>query len=72
MAEAPLTVVGDEMEAEVLCGMLRTNGIECYHRREGISAGISALAGGVTMAGPTAVIVNESDLEAARSLLPAP
>jgi len=50
--------------------MLRTNGIERYHRREGISAGISALAGGVTMAGPTAVIVNESDLEAARSLLP--
>jgi hypothetical protein len=29
MAGVRLTVVGDEMEAEALCGMLCTNGIAC-------------------------------------------
>ncbi len=70
VAEATLTVVGDEMEAEALCGLLRTSGIECYYRRSDVSAGIAAYGAGFTMAGPTAVIVNERDLEAARSLLP--
>jgi hypothetical protein len=70
MAEATLVVVGDEMEAEALCGLLRTNGIDCYYRRSDMSAGIAAYGAGFTIAGPTEVIVNESDLEAARQLLP--
>ena len=70
MAEATLTVVGDEMEAEALYGMLRTNGVECYYRRSDPSAAIAAYGAGFTIAGPTEVIVNEGDLEAARKLLP--
>ena len=39
MPEATLTVVGDELEAEALCGLLRVNGIECSYRRTDVSAG---------------------------------
>jgi predicted RNA methylase len=65
----PLTVVANELEAETLCGMLRTNGIECATRRSDMSAGAGTFGGGVGMAGPTEVLVAESDLEAARELL---
>jgi len=63
-----LTVVRDEMEAEILCGLLRENGIECSYRRGDMSGG--GLGGGFALAGPTEVLVNESDLETARALLP--
>jgi hypothetical protein len=65
-----LTVVGDEMEAEALCGLLRTNGIECTYRRSDMSAGAGTFGGGFAMAGPTEVLVHKGDLEAARKLLP--
>jgi putative signal transducing protein len=68
MAEAPLTVVGDELEAETLCGLLRVNGIECSYRRTDVAAGRAD--GSNSMSGPTLIVVNESDLEAARRLLP--
>jgi hypothetical protein len=64
-----LTVVRDEMEAEALCGLLRTNGIECSYRSSNMSVGAGTL-GGVGMAGPTEVLVAENDLEAARAFLP--
>ena len=70
MAEAILTVVGDEMEAEALCGLLRVNGVECSYRRSDVSAAIAATSGGFTIAGPIEVIVEESDVDAARKLLP--
>jgi len=68
MAEATLTVVGGETEAETLCGLLRANGIECFHRQTDYAAG--ATDGGASWVGPTEVVVNEDDLEAARKLLP--
>ena len=68
MAEATLTVVGDELEAEALCGLLRTNGIECGYRRTDLAAGRAD--GSSSMSGPTAIVVDEADLEAARELLP--
>lgn len=68
MAETTLTVVGNEIEAETVCGLLRANGIECFYRRTDVSAG--AYGAALSMGGPNEIVVNESDLEAARSLLP--
>jgi hypothetical protein len=63
-------VVVDEMEAEALCGLLRVNGIACSYRKTDISAAIGTYRGGFAIAGPTEVLVNERDLDAARNLLP--
>ncbi len=70
MAPVRLTVVGDEMEAEMLCGRLRANGILCDYRKSDAAAAVSAYGGGFAMAGPTEVLVDEKDLEKARKLLP--
>ena len=67
-----LTVVGNEMEAEMLCGLLRSHGIACNHRKTDSAAAIGAESGGFAMAGPTEVLVSESDLDAARKLLATP
>lgn len=40
MAAVMLTVVGAEMEAETLCGLLRANDISCSVRRTDVSAGM--------------------------------
>lgn len=69
MGAVTLTVVGDEMEAEALCGLLRTSGIKCAYRRSDMSAGAGPYGGGFAIAGPTEVMVDESDVEAARKLL---
>jgi hypothetical protein len=68
MGTVTLTVAADEMEAEMVCGLLRSNGIECSYRSTGASLGAGA-AGALGMAGPTEVLVAEEDLEAARALL---
>lgn len=70
MAPIRLTVVSDEMAAEMLCGQLRASGIECGYRKTDTAAAVSALGGGFAMAGPTEVLVDERDLEDARKLLP--
>ena len=70
MAPIRLTVVTDEMAAEVLCGRLRASGIKCAHRKTDSAAAISAYGGGFAVAGPTEVLVDERDLEDARKLLP--
>jgi hypothetical protein len=64
-----LTVVGDEMEAEAICGLLRTNGIKCAHLRSNMAAGAATFGGGVGLSGPTEILVDESDLDTARELL---
>ena len=69
MAQVGLTVVHDQMEAEELCGLLRTNGIECWYRSTSAGAA-SGLGLGGGMGGPTEVLVDESDLEQAKELLP--
>lgn len=71
MASVTLTVVGDEMEAEAVCGLLRTNGIKCAYRRSNMSAGAGTYGGGFAIAGPTEVLVDEADVAAARKLLSA-
>ena len=64
-----LTVVPGETEAEVLCGLLGANGIECAYRdTDAIDSPIEEFIA----SGPREVLVHEADLEAARALLPEP
>jgi hypothetical protein len=61
-----LTVVADGPEAEVVCGLLRTAGIECGFRdTEAIDSPLEDF----TAAGRREIFVYESDLDAARALL---
>jgi hypothetical protein len=64
-----LTVVSGEPEAEVVCGLLRSAGIECGHRdTEAIDSPLEDFMS----AGGREIVVRESDLEAAKELLAAP
>ena len=69
MSAVTLTVVADEMEAEAVCGLLRAGGIKCAYRRSNRSAASGTYGGGSAIAGPTEVLVDERDLDAARELL---
>ena len=74
MALVTLTVVANEMEAEMLCGELRANGIPCMHQSAGAFSDSygSAVTGAVFgEAASTAVLVDEAQLEEARTFLPA-
>ena len=63
-----LTVVPDEGAAEALCGLLRTDGIDCFFRDTDVSA--SGIFGGATFGGWREILVDEADLKRARELLP--
>ena len=65
-SEVRLTVVGDEMEAAVICGLLTTEGIACDQRRTDAGAGAWEATGS---GGPREILVAPSDLERARALL---
>jgi hypothetical protein len=61
-------VVGNDAEAEVACGLLRSSGIECGHRPAEVAHGPwEALGTG----GPREVLVAEGDVEEARKILDA-
>jgi len=62
-----LTVVPTEGEADILCGLLRSAGIECSYRD---TTDIESSLEEFTAAGPREILVHPSDLEAARQLLP--
>ena len=63
-----LTVVASEPEAEVVCGLLRSNGIECANRdTDAIDSPVEEFIA----AGPQEILVHASDLEAAKELLAA-
>lgn len=67
MSQVTLTHVANELEASVLCGMLRSHGIECDYRKSDAAAGVY---GGVfSSAGPTEVVVDDVKLQEARELL---
>jgi hypothetical protein len=62
-----LTVVPNEAEAELLCALLRTEGIDCDHRPTNFGVGtMDGLPGGARE-----VVVAEERLERARELLAA-
>jgi Putative prokaryotic signal transducing protein len=63
-----LTVVSSQPEADVVCGLLRSEGIECAHRdTEAIDSSLEDFIA----AGPQEILVGASDLEAAKELLAA-
>jgi hypothetical protein len=63
-----LTVVSGTPEAEVVCGLLRSAGIECAHRdTEAIDSPLEDFIA----AGPQEIVVHQSELEAAKELLAA-
>lgn len=59
-------VFGTEQEAEVVCGLLRSAGIECLTRQTNVGAGASD---GMSVVGPYEVVVRAEDLEAAREVV---
>lgn len=61
-----LMVVGDSMEAEMICGLLRTEGIACDHRQTDVGAGAGDAVGD---SGPREIRVAQDDLENARQLV---
>jgi hypothetical protein len=61
-----LTVVGDGMEADVVCGLLRSSGIECSQRQTDTAIGAWDPTGA---GGPREILVAADDLDAARAIL---
>ena len=65
-----LTIVRTQPEAEIVCSLLRSEGIQCFHRPTDFAAG--AFDGAVSSAGAREVVVAETDVARARELLDAP
>jgi hypothetical protein len=64
-----VTVVASGPEADVVCGLLRTAGIDCTYRdTDTIDSSLEEF----TAAGPREILVRAEDLDAARELLAAP
>jgi hypothetical protein len=61
-----VSTVSDEIEAELVCGLLRSAGIECGYRAT--EATDSAFEG-IASDGPREILVHENDLVAARAVL---
>jgi Putative prokaryotic signal transducing protein len=59
-------VVGNSMEAETICGLLRTEGIACDHRQTDMGVGAGDAVGD---SGPREIVVARDDLENARQLV---
>ena len=61
-----LTTVPGEAEAEALCGLLRSEGIECAHRQ---TAEEDSPFEGIATDGIREILVHEADVERAREIL---
>jgi len=59
-------VVSDEPEAEIVCGLLRSNGLECGYRE---TEAIDSTLEDFIPSGPQEILVRRDDLEAAQALL---
>jgi hypothetical protein len=73
VALVTLTVVDNELEAQMICGLLETNGVTCEYRNSSVGAAQygSEVAGVIFGQGSTTeVLVEEAQLEEARKLLP--
>ena len=68
MSLVHLTVVPNESEAEILCALLRTEGIECDQLATNLSVG---MMDGMPGGGPREVVVEEQSLARAQELLAA-
>ena len=65
-----LTIVANELEADELCGLLQSEGIDCFQRATNLAVGM--VPGLTGSGGPREVLVRPSDLERAQELLDAP
>jgi Putative prokaryotic signal transducing protein len=63
-----LTLAPTEYEAEMVCALLRTEGITCDHRPTNVSVGAMD---GLSRGGPREIIVEEQELSRAHELLEA-
>jgi hypothetical protein len=63
---AVVTTVSGEMEADVVCGLLRSAGIECGHR---VTEATDSALEGIAADGPREILVPEAELEVARAVL---
>ncbi len=62
-----LTVVSSEPEAEALCGLLGSAGIECAYRdTEAVDTPLEEFIA----SGPREILVHAEDLDSARTVLP--
>ena len=61
-----LTVVASEAEADIVCGLLQTSGIDCVYRE---TDAIDSPLEDFTPAGPREILVHEADIDAARELI---
>ena len=61
-----LMVVGNSMEAETICGLLRTEGIACDHPHTDVGAGAGEAVGD---SGTREILVTRDDLGNARRLV---
>jgi hypothetical protein len=61
-----VTTVAGEVEADVVCGLLRSSGLECGHR---VTAATDSALEGFGSDGPREILVHETELEAARAVL---
>ena len=61
-----LTVVPNEVEAEVLQSLLQTEGIQSVQRQTDFGAGAT---GGFGIGGAREILVRQEDLETARALI---
>jgi hypothetical protein len=66
VSQTRLTVVGDGIEAETICGLLRTEGIACSHRQTDMGVGAWEATGS---GGPREIIVSPTDIDRALELI---
>jgi hypothetical protein len=66
--EVAVKVVSGEPEAEIACGLLRSEGIECFYRE---TEAIDSPLEDFIAAGQREIVVREADADAARELLTA-
>ncbi len=64
-----VTIVPNEVSADLVCSFLRAEGIKCAHRVTNVAAG--SLDGVPGMGGAREIIVAEADIDAARAVLAA-
>jgi hypothetical protein len=60
------TTVPGEVEAEIVCGLLRSAGLECGYR---VTEAEDSAFEGIASDGPREILVHETDLETAKAVL---
>jgi hypothetical protein len=62
-----LDVVGSEFEADVICGLLESEGIDCSIQKTNLAVGMADAS--ASAAGPREIVVHAGDLARAREIL---